>query len=304
MSIAELSPRFISQLQPLLLLGSHGQLGWAIRQQLESAQLSVALFTGGDFLQPERLVVLIERLRPRVIINAAAYTQVDQAELEPVLAYQINTHAVAALAEASRRVGALLVHFSTDYVFDGGGNRPWREEDKPSPLNVYGQSKWQGELAIMASGCRHLIFRTSWLHSPYRKNFLKTMLHLGQERESLSIVCDQIGAPTSAIMLAKVTLQAIEQTLVNPALCGLYHVAAVGETSWYDYACFIFAEANALRSEFKLSDVKPVHSPADPVVAHRPLNSRLDTAKFRAAFSIDLPDWRDGVRDTLWQILK
>lgn len=304
MSLVELPSPFIAKLQPLVLLGGNGQLGWAIRQQLGSAPLLVPLRTEGDYLQPERLVALVERLRPQVIINAAAYTQVDQAETEPELAHQINAQAVAALAEAARRVGALLVHFSTDYVFDGGGSRPWREEDKPAPLNVYGQSKWRGELAVMASGCRHLIFRTSWLHSPYRKNFLKTMLHLGQEKKSLSIVCDQIGAPTSAVMLAKVTLQAIEQTMVNSALCGLYHVAAAGETSWYDYACFIFAEAKALGSEFKLSEVKPIYSPAYPLVAHRPLNSRLDTVKFRAAFGIELPDWRDGVRETLWKILK
>lgn len=304
MGLVELRAHFIAKPQPLVLLGGNGQLGWAIRQQLGSVPLSVPLRTEGDYLQPERLVALVERLRPRVIINAAAYTQVDQAETEPALAYQINTQALAALAEVSRRLGALLVHFSTDYVFDGDGNRPWREEDKPSPLNVYGHSKWQGELAVMASGCRHLIFRTSWLHSPYRKNFLKTMLHLGQEKKSLSIVCDQIGAPTSAVMLAKVTLQAIEQTMANSALCGLYHVAAAGETSWYDYACFIFAEAKTLGSEFKLSKVKPIYSPAYPVVAHRPLNSRLDTVKFRAAFGIELPNWRDGVRETLWKILK
>ncbi|MFM5138599.1 dTDP-4-dehydrorhamnose reductase [Aeromonas rivipollensis] len=304
MSFVKLPSPFIVRSSPFVLLGGNGQLGWAIRQQLESVPLSAPLRTEVDYLQPERLVTLVERLRPRVIINAAAYTQVDQAEYEPELAYQINAKSVAALGEASRRVGSLLVHFSTDYVFDGGGNRPWREEDKPSPLNVYGHSKWQGELAVMASGCRHLIFRTSWLHSPYRNNFLKTMLHLGQEKKSLSIVCDQIGAPTSAVMLAKVTLQAIEQTMVNSALCGLYHVAAAGETSWYDYACFILAEAKALGSEFKLSEVKPIYSPAYPVVAHRPLNSRLDTVKFRAAFGVELPNWRDGVRETLWKILK
>lgn len=294
----------VPSLSPTLLLGGAGQLGLALCQLLGKEGLSLPGRAEVDLLNLRQLVDWVERLRPRVIINAAAYAQVDQAETEPELSYQINEQAVAALAEASRRVGALLVHFSTDYVFDGSGDRPWREEDKPSPLNVYGQSKWQGELAIMASGCRHLIFRTSWLHSPYKKNFLKTMLHLGQEKKSLSIVCDQIGAPTSAVMLAKVTLQAIEQTLVNPALCGLYHVAAAGESSWYDYACFIFAEAKALGSEFKLSEVKPVQSPAYPVVVHRPLNSRLDTAKFRAAFRIELPDWRDGVRETLWQLIK
>ncbi|WP_223932224.1 SDR family oxidoreductase [Aeromonas caviae] len=139
-------------------------------------------------------------------MNAAAYTQVDQAQVVPELAYRVNTQAVAKLADAAKRVGALLVHFSTDYVFDGSGDRSWREEDKPAPLNVYGLSKWQGEQAILASGCRHLIFRTSWLHTPYRQNFLKTMLELGQERTSLAVVCDQIGGPTSAAMLAEVSL--------------------------------------------------------------------------------------------------
>lgn len=304
MSLIESPSPFIVQSSPLVLLGAKGQLGWVIRQQLESVPLSAPLRTEADYLQPERLVALVVRLRPRVIINAAAYTLVDQAETEPESAYQINAYAVAALAEAARRVGALLVHFSTDYVFDGYGKKPWREEDKPAPLNVYGLSKLQGEQAILASGCHHLIFRTSWLHSPYRRNFLKTMLHLGQKRKSLSVVCDQIGAPTSAVMLGAVTLRAIEQTLVNPALCGLYHVTATGETSWYDYARFIFDEAKALEYEFTLNELKPVQSHNYPAAARRPLNSSLDTTKFCSTFDVALPDWRDGVKETLWQITK
>ncbi|MFM5558205.1 dTDP-4-dehydrorhamnose reductase [Aeromonas rivipollensis] len=304
MSLVESPSPFIVQSSPLVLLGGNGQLGWVIRQQLESVPLSAPLRTEADYLQPERLVALVARLRPRVIINAAAYTLVDQAETEPESAYQINAHAVAALAEAAKRVGALLVHFSTDYVFDGYGKKPWREEDKPAPLNVYGLSKLQGEQSILASGCQHLIFRTSWLHSPYRKNFLKTMLHLGQEKKSLSVVCDQIGSPTSAAMLAQVTLQAIDKVLLDSRLCGLYHVSAKGETSWYDYACFIFAEARALGIELKVNEVKPMLSHVYPVVATRPLNSRLNTAKFRTVFGIELPDWRDGVRDTLRKIIK
>ncbi|WP_368198762.1 dTDP-4-dehydrorhamnose reductase [Aeromonas sp. R7-4] len=303
MGLVELRAHFIVKPQPLVLLGGNGQLGWAIRQQLGSVPLSVPLRTEGDYLQPERLVALVERLRPRVIINAAAYTQVDQAETEPALAYQINTQALAALAEVSRRLGALLVHFSTDYVFDGGGDRPWREEDRPNPLNVYGLSKWQGEQAIQASGCHHLILRTSWLHSPYRHNFVKTMLHLGQERASLSVVCDQIGAPTSAAMLARVTLSAIEQTLANPVSCGLYHVTAIGETSWYDYARFIFAEARKGGGELKIRELNAVPTHAYPTAARRPLNSRLDTARFRSTFGLDLPHWREGVEETLHQLL-
>ena len=220
------------------------------------------------------------------------------------MAYQINAQSVAALAEATRRAGALLVHFSTDYVFDGGGDIPWREEDRPAPLNVYGLSKWQGEQAILTSGCRHLILRTSWLHSPYRHNFVNTMLRLGQELDSLSVVCDQVGAPTSVAMLAKVTLKAIEQTLVNPALCGLYHVAAGGEVSWFDYARFIFAEAQKLGIELKVKEIKPVPSCAYPAAARRPLNSRLDTTKLRTTFGLELPHWSEGVEETLRQLLK
>ncbi|MCJ7931199.1 MULTISPECIES: dTDP-4-dehydrorhamnose reductase [Aeromonas] len=294
----------MSLLSPVLLLGGTGQLGLALCQLLGKEGLSLPRRAEVALLQPVQLVDWVERLRPRVIINAAAYTQVDQAENEPELAYQINAQAVAALAEASRRVGALLVHFSTDYVFNGLGDRPWREEDKPSPLNVYGLSKLQGEQAIQVSGCRYLILRTSWLHSPYRHNFVKTMLRLGQEQELLSVVCDQIGAPTSVALLAKVALGAIEQTLANPTLCGLYHVAAGGEVSWFDYTRFIFAEAQKLGLELKVREIKPVSSCAYPAAARRPLNSRLDTTKLRTTFGLELPHWSEGVEETLRQLLK
>ncbi|WP_244053555.1 dTDP-4-dehydrorhamnose reductase [Aeromonas caviae] len=292
----------------ILLLGAGGQLGQA---------LSIALLdgeSGWHLIAPDRdecslvnhcaLVAFIGLAHPDVIINAAAYTQVDQAESEPEMAYKVNAQAVAALAETARRVGSLLVHFSTDYVFDGRGDRPWREEDRPAPLNVYGLSKWQGEQAIQASGCRHLILRTSWLHSPYRHNFVKTMLRLGQEQASLSVVCDQIGAPTSAAMLARVTLTAIEQALGNPALDGLYHVTAAGETSWYDYARFIFAEARKQGSDLKISELNAVPTHAYLSAAKRPLNSRLDTTRFRDAFGLELPHWHKGVEDTLRQLLQ
>ena len=291
----------------ILLLGAGGQLGQALSIALLDGESGWHLIAPGrdecSLVDRCALMAFIGLAQPDVIINAGAYTQVDQSESEPELAYQVNAQAVEALAEAARRVGALLVHFSTDYVFDGGGDRPWREEDRPAPLNVYGLSKWQGEQAIQASGCRHLILRTSWLHSPYRHNFVKTMLRLGQEQASLSVVCDQIGAPTSAAMLAKVTLRAIEQTLVNPALCGLYHVTAMGETSWYDYARFIFAEARKWGRELKISELNAVPTHAYPTAARRPLNSRLDTAKFRDAFGLGLPHWREGVEETLQRLL-
>lgn len=286
-----------------LLLGGASQLGLALCELLGKEVLWQPRRAEADLLNSKQLVDLVERLRPRVIINAASYTQVDQAETESELAYRVNARSVAALAEVARRVGALLVHFSTDYVFDGSGDRPWREADQPAPLNIYGLSKWQGEQAIQASGCHHLILRTSWLHSPYRHNFVKTMLRLGQERASLSVVSDQIGTPTSAAMLARVTLRAIEQTLANPALDGLYHVTAMGETSWYDYARFIFAEARKWGGELKISELNAVPTHAYPTAARRPLNSRLDTAKFRDAFGLDLPHWREGVEETLHQLL-
>jgi len=291
-------------LRQTLLLGGTGQLGLALSHLIAEEALWLPRRAEADLRNPGQLVDLVERLRPRVIINAAAYTQVDQAESEPELAYKINAQAVATLADAARRVGALLVHFSTDYLFDGGGDRPWREEDRPAPLNVYGLSKWQGEQAIQASGCRHLILRTSWLHSPYRHNFVKTMLRLGQERESLSVVCDQIGAPTSTAMLASVTLGAIEQALGNPALDGLYHVTAAGEASWYDFAGVIFSEARKHGSDLKISQLNAVPTHAYPSAARRPLNSRLDTTRFRHAFGLELPHWREGVEDTLRQLLQ
>lgn len=261
-----------------------------------------------DFIDQSRLLVSLERAQPDVIINAAAYTQVDLAEDAFKLAYRINAQAVAVLAEAAKRTGAILVHFSTDYVFDGSGDKPWQEEDKPAPLNAYGLSKWQGEQAILASGCRHLIYRTSWLHSPYRHNFVKTMLHLGTDRDSLAVVCDQTGAPTSATMLADKTLSAIKQAIVNSALCGCYHVAARGETNWYEYTKFIFAQARTLGADIKVREVSPVLSrdylaTTNFAMAKRPLNSRLDTTKFCTNFDIELPEWREGVSDTLRQLL-
>lgn len=291
-------------LSPILLLGGAGQLGLTLSQSLSKGGVSLPRRVEADLLNLRQLSDWVLQQQPRVIINAAAYTSVDLAEGKPELAYRVNVQAVAALAEAARRVGALLVNFSTDYVFDGFGSRPWREEDKPSPLNVYGLSKLQGEQAIQVSGCRYLILRTSWLHSPYRHNFVKTMLRLGQEQEFLSVVCDQIGAPTSVALLAKTTVGAIEQTLANPALCGLYHVAAGGEVSWFDYARFIFAEAQKLGLDLKVREIKPVPSCAYPTAARRPLNSRLDTTKFRTTFGLELPHWSEGVEETLRQLLK
>ncbi|CAJ1817762.1 TPA: dTDP-4-dehydrorhamnose reductase [Aeromonas hydrophila] len=290
----------------LLLLGGGGQLGQAlfcsVSSKSEGWHITAPRQRECDLGVHAALLEVIVRAQPDVIINAAAYTQVDQAQVVPELAYRVNTQAVAKLADAAKQVGALLVHFSTDYVFDGSGDRPWREEDKPAPLNVYGLSKWQGEQAILASGCRHLIFRTSWLHSPYRQNFLKTMLRLGGERSSLSVVCDQVGSPTSAVMLAEATLIAIRAALLNPLLDGLYHVVAAGEVSWYDYASFIFKEGCALGLLERIPTLIPVNSDHYTSPVHRPLNSRLDTHLFSQAFGFHFFPWQVGVIETLRQL--
>lgn len=282
-----------------LFLGGSGQLGLTFCHLENSRMACFPNRVEVDFINPEKLVDLVIQCRPKVIINTAAFTQVELAETEPALAYQINTHAVEALASVAKKVGALLVHFSTDYVFDGSGNKAWCEDDTPAPLNVYGLSKWQGEQAILASGCRYLILRTSWLHSPHRSNFLKTMLRLGQKRDSLFVISDQVGAPTSAAMLAAVTFPAIAMALNNPMLDGTYHVAAAGNVSRYNYADFIFKEAYDMGMLDKVPKIIPIASCDYASSALRPLNSRLDTSHFNQNFGLSLPSWQNGVRDTL-----
>jgi dTDP-4-dehydrorhamnose reductase len=286
-----------------LLLGT-GQLACALSQQMSlygfrMLQVPRHVFPLGDCLQFESLCM---RVRPAIIINAAAYTDVEQAEREPDVAMAVNRVGPQYLARLARDYNALLVHFSTDYVFDGSGEHPWCEEDTPAPLNMYGLSKWQGEQAIIESSCRYLIIRTSWLHSPWRKNFLTTMLQLGLECEFLTVVCDQVGAPTSANMLASATFSAIQKILINPSLCGVYHIVASGAVSWFDYATYLFDEARALGMLIRVRDVRPVFSRDYPTLALRPLNSRLSTQKACATFGIVLPDWQYGVRDSLIKI--
>lgn len=246
----------------------------------------------------------LPRYRPDVIINAAAYTDVAGAEKEPELAMVVNCDGVARLAELAKQHNALLVHFSTDYVFGGAGSQPWRESDRPAPLNIYGKSKLAGERAILASGCRHLIIRTSWLHSPWRDNFLKTMLRLAQSCDELQVVCDQVGAPTSAMMLAEVALFAVERVLTKPELAGVYHVAASGAVSWYDYARCIFQEASPIGLIDKVPQLKPITSVDYGGLVKRPLNSLLDTQLFQQSFGVHLPDWREGVTATLQALLE
>lgn len=282
----------------LFFYGASGQLGQGFEKIFTSHQRRYKVTPMRVFL-PETNIAQASHRLPEVILNAAAYTDVIGAELAPAQAMRVNGEEVARLAALARQHDALLVHFSTDYVFDGTGNCPWRESDTPAPLNAYGQSKWAGERAIIASGCRYLIIRTSWLHSPWRTNFLKTMLQLARDRDELQVVCNQVGAPTSAMMLAEVTLMAIDRVLAEPELGGLYHVAASGAVSWFDYARFIFSKAHELGLIEKVPRLRPITSVDYGDVVNRPLNSRLDTQLFSQRFGVNLPDWRVGVSATL-----
>jgi dTDP-4-dehydrorhamnose reductase len=286
----------------ILLFGKNGQVGGALQRSLAPLGTLVAL--GSENVNFTDLAGLADSIRataPDVIVNAAAYTAVDRAESEPDLAYAINAYAVEVVAREAARCGAWLVHYSTDYVFDGSGNVPWREEDAPAPLNVYGATKLAGERFIQASGCRHLIFRTSWVYAARGTNFIQTMLRLGQEREALKVVNDQIGAPTGAMLIAEVTAQAIRMAVQKPESGGLYHLTAAGETSWYDYARFIFDMARKTGEPIKVATdaVTPLRSQDFPTPAKRPLNSRLNTGKLQRAMGISLPPWQQGVAQVL-----
>jgi dTDP-4-dehydrorhamnose reductase len=294
----------------ILLFGKNGQVGWELQRSLAPLGEVTALdFDSathcGDFAQPAGIANTVRALRPDVIVNAAAHTAVDKAESEPDLARLLNATSPGVLAEEAARLGALLVHYSTDYVFDGSGSRPWLEADSPGPLSVYGRTKWEGEQLIAQNCPKHLIFRTSWVYAARGGNFAKTMLRLAQERERLTVIDDQWGAPTGAELLADVTAHAIRQTLREPQHAGLYHLAAAGETSWHGYARFVLDTARALKPELALKEqeVAPVPTSAFPTPAQRPLNSRLNTAHLRQTFGLTLPDWQHGVRRMLAEIL-
>jgi dTDP-4-dehydrorhamnose reductase len=240
-----------------------------------------------------------------VIVNAAAHTAVDKAESEADLARCINAEATGVLAQAAARTGAWLVHYSTDYVFDGSGQQPWQEGDATGPLGVYGQTKLEGEQAIAASGCQHLIFRTSWVYAARGGNFAKTMLRLAQERERLTVIDDQWGAPTGADLIADVTAHAILQVRRDASVSGLYHLVAGGETTWHGYASHVIAQAQTLRPELNwaVKEIAPVPTTAFPTPARRPLNSRLNTHKLQSRFGLNLPHWQQGVDRMLSEIL-
>jgi dTDP-4-dehydrorhamnose reductase len=294
----------------ILLLGKNGQVGWELQRSLALLGPVTALdFDStehcGDFAQPEAIADTVRALRPDVIVNAAAHTAVDKAETESDFARLLNATTPGVLAVEAARLGALLVHYSTDYVFDGSGNQPWVETDVPAPLNVYGRTKREGEQLIQQSGAQHLMLRTSWVFAARGGNFAKTMLRLAQERERLTVIDDQWGAPTGADLLADVTAHAIRHLAQRPQDGGLYHCVAAGETNWHQYAQAVLALATQLQPAmaFKANEVAPVPTSAFPTPAQRPLNSRLNTARLQATFGLKLPHWRDGVARMLAEIL-
>lgn len=295
----------------ILLLGKNGQVGWELQRSLAPLGELVALGSQsqhycGDMTNLEGIAKTVRDVAPDIIVNAAAHTAVDKAESEPDLAHAINTLAPSVLAQEAKRSGAWLIHFSTDYVFDGSGDKPWLEDDATGPLGVYGKTKLHGEEAIIASGCKHLIFRTSWVYAARGNNFAKTMLKLAQTRDALNVINDQFGAPTGADLLADVTAHAICVALQRPEVSGLYHLVASGETTWHEYANVVidFARQAGVDVKVAAEAVQAVTTTAFPTPAVRPLNSRLDTSKLKSAFGLTLPHWQVGVTRMLTEVLE
>lgn len=287
----------------ILLFGKNGQVGWELQRSLAPLGEVVALDRAGepglcgDLTDADGLARTVRLLKPDAIVNAAAYTAVDRAEQEPELARRVNAVAPGVLAQAARQAGAALVHYSSDYVFDGSGERPWSEEDATGPLNVYGRTKLQGEQGILQANPSHLILRTSWVYGTHGANFARTMLRAARERDHLAVVDDQFGAPTGAELLADVTAHALRALWLDPGRSGIYHVAAAGCTSWHAYARFVIGQALMAGAELKarVEQVEPVPTSALPAPAARPRNSRLDAGRFCAAFGLRMPPWQDGV---------
>ncbi|KAA2284854.1 dTDP-4-dehydrorhamnose reductase [Arenimonas fontis] len=291
----------------ILLLGADGQLGTELRRRLAGLGKVVAGTLSGrlpdgeaceavDLTRPEALPALVARVAPALVVNAAAYTQVDLAEREPELAFAINAEAPGLLARACSAAGVPLVHFSTDYVFDGQGSRPWREDDPARPLGVYGASKLAGEQAVLAADARHLVFRLCWVYAAHGHNFLRTMLRLAGERERLRVVNDQRGAPTPAHWIADVVAKVLA---AGHERGGPYHLAAAGECSWYEFACAIFEGAVARGLLARAPQVEAISTADYPTPARRPAWSRLDCSRLARDFGLALPDWRQGLDEVL-----
>ena len=295
----------------ILLLGKNGQVGWELQRALAPLGEVVALDFDSpgpltaDFSMPESLAATVRAVAPQIIVNAAAHTAVDKAESEPDLARALNATSPAVLAREAAACGAWLLHYSTDYVFDGSGDVPWLEDSPTGPLNVYGKTKLEGEQAIRASGCRHLILRTSWVYSARGGNFAKTMLRLARERDRLTVIADQFGAPTGADLLADLSAHMLRTALQRPEVAGTYHAVNAGETSWHGYACHVIAFARALGQPIKVAadGIEPVPSSAFVTAAKRPGNSRMNTRKLRTTFGLALPSWQSGTDRMLSEVL-
>ncbi|MEO8279109.1 MAG: dTDP-4-dehydrorhamnose reductase [Ideonella sp.] len=294
----------------VLLLGKGGQVGWELQRSLATLGEVVALDFdstefSADFSKPESLAATIRAIAPQIIVNSAAHTAVDKAESEPELARAINASAPGVLAREAAASGAWLLHYSTDYVFDGSGSTPWVEDSQTGPLSVYGRTKLEGEAAIRASGCRHLILRTSWVYAARGGNFAKTMLRLAGERDQLKVINDQIGAPTGAELLADLSAHALRTALQRPEVAGTYHAVAAGETSWHGYARHVIDFARSAGQPIKVATnaIEAVPTCAFPTPAKRPGNSRMATTKLRETFGVTLPDWRVGVDRMLTEVL-
>jgi dTDP-4-dehydrorhamnose reductase len=288
----------------ILLFGKGGQVGWELQRSLAPLGDLVALDRHdqdlcGDLADLDGISATVRRVKPDVIVNAAAYTAVDKAESDRATAHLVNAEAPGILAAAAEDIGAWLVHYSTDYVFDGSGNKPWKEGDPTSPLGVYGQTKLEGEQRVAHRCVKHLVLRTSWVYAARGSNFPKTMLRLARERDRLTVIDDQFGAPTGAELLADVTAHMVRSVLPDNGghLAGTYHVAAAGETSWHGYARFVLECASRAGLDLKVSPthVDAVPTTAFPTPAARPHNSRLSTAKLQSSFGLHLPAWQDGV---------
>lgn len=293
----------------ILLLGKNGQVGWELQRALAPLGKVTVLDRHstdycGDVSKLDELARTIRELKPDIIVNATAYTAVDKAETDTELAQCINADALLVLAKEAQAIGAWLIHYSTDYVFNGSGDAPWQEEDRPAPLNVYGATKLAGEQAIQAHCTRYLIFRTSWVYAARGANFAKTMLRLAKERSELGVINDQIGTPTSAELIADCTAHAIRTVVHKAELAGVYHLAASGETSWHDYAASVFEQARKSGIELALQQLNPIPTSAYPTPALRPTNSRLNCHKLEAAFGLQLPHWQQGVARMLNEIME